>query len=37
MILSLSSVLLCIYTLFMCVGFVGLVYWIEPTNLGLCS
>ena len=37
MILTLSSVLLCMYTLSTCVGFVGLVYWIQPAALGVCS
>jgi hypothetical protein len=35
--ISLSSLLLCMYTLATCVGLVGLIYWITPERLGVCS
>ena len=37
MALALSSLLLCLYTLLTCIGFVGLVYWITPESLGVCD
>ena len=37
MTLSLSSILLCLYTLLTCAGFVGLLFWITPERLAVCS
>ena len=37
MALALSSILLCLYTLLTCAGFVGLVFWITPERLGVCA
>lgn len=36
MALPLSSVLLCLYTLCLCAGLIGLIYWIAPATLGVC-
>lgn len=35
--LSLSSVLLCLYTLLTCAGLVSLIFWITSARLGVCS
>jgi hypothetical protein len=37
MALALSSLLLCLYTLLTCMGFVGLMYFITPDSLGVCN
>jgi len=38
MALALSSVLLCLYTLLTCAGFIGLIFWISRERLsGVCG